>query len=328
MVNRNLINDNKLPDQQAEELVRVSWYYYKLGMTQTMIAKKMNTNRVRIMKMLETAMREGIVEIRIKDPRVNLLQIEQDLIEVFGLKDAVVIPMERAEIFDLNEQLGMAAGQYISNLFLDGDILAIGWGDSVSKTVRYLSLDQVRNFHLISLSGGMLPLLTEWAFFGRYLQHLKILPAPLLVSNAATAEAIYSEPEVQEILRMWELSNYALVGIGNLSARATVRRKGYLSEVDQTALRKKGAVGDILGQFYDINGIHIPYETDSRLIAQSIDKIKNMSNVIGVAGGLDKLEAIHAAIKGDYIKILVTDEEVARGLIQLQSTKGEIENGG
>ncbi len=309
-------NLQELSNKSAtEELLRVSWYYYKLGMTQTMIAKKLNTNRARVMKLLDTALEQGIVEITIKDPRVNLLSIEEKLKAAFDLKDAVVVPAEGMPIKDLNGQLGLAAAQYITTLFNNGDVLAVGWGDSVSKTVKHLSLDGVRDFHLISLSGGMLPLLTEWSFFGKYLQHLKILPAPLLVSNSATAEAIYNEPEVEQILQMSQLSSYALVGIGNLSSQATVRQKGYLNEVDQTTLKKKGAVGDILAQFYDKDGNHIPYETDSRLIALSIEQIKQLANVIGVAGGLDKVQAISAALKGGYIDILITDEGVAKALL-------------
>jgi lsr operon transcriptional repressor len=304
----------------TEEMLRVSWYYYKMGMTQTEIAKRLNTNRVRVMKLLEGALEQGIVEIRIKDPRANLLQIETDLVQAFGLQDAIVIPTDSADVSlaDLNEQLGMAAAQFLSTVFQDGDILAIGWGDSVSKTIKHLHLDHIKDFHLISLSGGMLPLLSDWSFFGKYLQHLKILPAPLVVSDTATSEALISEPEVKEIFRMWELSTYALVGIGTISADATMRKKGYISEVQQAALRRMGAVGDILGQFYDAAGNHIPFETDARLVAQSIHKIKGMSNVIGVAGGMDKLEAIKAALKGGYVKILVTDEEVACSLVESQ----------
>lgn len=162
----------------TEEMLRVSWYYYKMGMTQTEIAKRLNTNRVRVMKLLEGALEQGIVEIRIKDPRANLLQIETDLVQAFGLQDAIVIPTDSADVSlaDLNEQLGMAAAQFLSTVFQDGDILAIGWGDSVSKTIKHLHLDHIKDFHLISLSGGMLPLLSDWSFFGKYLQHLKILP--------------------------------------------------------------------------------------------------------------------------------------------------------
>lgn len=37
---------------------------------------------------------------------------------------------------------------------------------------------------------------------------------------------------------------------------------------------------------------------------------------IGVAGGKDKTEAIAAAIKGDYINVLITDLQTARQLME------------
>lgn len=301
----------------TEELLRVSWYYYKLGMTQTQIAKKMKTNRVRVMKLLEMALNEGIVEIRIKDPRVNLLEIEQELVNGYGLLDAVVVPTGNIQVDDLNIQLGMAAAQYINFKFGNDDILAFGWGDSVSKTVKFLSLDEYTNFYLVSLSGGMLPMLSEWKFFAKYLDHVKILPSPFILSNETIAASIHMEPEVQEICKLWEIANFALLGIGALNKNATIIKRGYLSEVDMASLKKTGAVGDILGQYFDKNGNIIPYETDRRLIAQNIEKIKKIPNVIAVAGGLHKLEAIRAAIKGQYIKTLIVDEDVARELLKM-----------
>lgn len=310
--------ENELNNRiDTEELLRVSWYYYKLGMTQTQIAKKMKTNRVRIMKLLELALDEGIVEIRIKDPRVNLLAIEQDLVEGYKLLDAVVVPTRNTIVDDLNIQLGMAAAQYINSKFGNDEILAFGWGDSVSKTLKFLSLDEYKNFYLVSLSGGMLPMLSEWKFFAKYLNHLKILPSPFILSNETIAASIHMEPEILDTCKLWDIANFALIGIGSLNKNATIVKKGYLSEVDLASLKKAGAVGDILGQFFDKSGNIIPYDTDRRLIAQNIEKIKNVPNVIAVAGGMYKLEAIKAAIEGQYIKTLVVDEDLARELLKL-----------
>lgn len=300
----------------TEELVRICWYYYKLGMTQAEIAARFRTNRVRIMKALDTALAEGIVEIRVKHPYANLLMTERKLVEKLGLTDAVVVPSNNVQTVDLNLQLGMAAAQYVRSVFKDGDILAIGWGDSVSRTIKFLSLDEYKDFYLVSLSGGLLPLISEWHFFGKYLNRLKVLPAPLLVSSESTAKAIYDEPEAREILRMWVVAQHAIIGIGALTADATIVQKGYISEVDLTMLRRRGAVGDILGHFLDKDGTEVPYDTDKRLISQSAERIRDMRNVIAVAGGLNKLEAIRAAIKGGYIDTLVTDEGVAARLLE------------
>ncbi len=299
-----------------EELLRVSWYYYKMGLTQNQIAKKLKTNRVRIMKLLEMALQEGIVEIRIKDPRANLLAIEQDLINKYNLLDAVVVPTGNCSIPEINNQLGMAAAQYINSKFTNEEILAIGWGDSVSKTVKYLSLDEYKSFYLVSLSGGMLPMLSEWKFFAKYLNHVKILPSPFLLLNETTANSIYMEPEVQEIFKLWDIASMALIGIGSLDKNATIIEKGYISEVDTAYLKKAGVVGDILGQFFDKDGNIVPYDTDRRLIAQNIKKVKKIPNVIAVAGGMHKLEAIQAALNGKYVKTLIIDEQVTQELLK------------
>jgi lsr operon transcriptional repressor len=47
----------------------------------------------------------------------------------------------------------------------------------------------------------------------------------------------------------------------------------------------------------------------------SINQLRDMPNVIGVAGGLDKLAAIAGALRGGYLDVLVTDEAVAELLL-------------
>ncbi len=298
-----------------EAMARISWYYYKQGMTQTAIAKKMNTSRIKIMKILERARDRGIVEIRIKGEYQNILEVEKELIQKFGLIDAMVIPYQNGE--NLNEHIGVAASQYLNMVLKDGDVLGIGWGDTVSKTIRYLSLDHLEEFYIVSLTGGVLSFVYEGTFFGKYSKFIRLLPAPLLVSNEKVAKAIYEEPEVKAIMNMWKIANYALIGIGALSSNATIIREGYITEDEFALLRQRGVIGDILGQFFDKNGNRVPYHTDNRLIAYPIEKIRDIPNVIGVAGGKHKINAIHAALVGKYVKILITDEKTAHSLLEI-----------
>ena len=124
------------------------------------------------------------------------------------------------------------------------------------------------------------------------------------------------EPEVQEIFKLWDIASMALIGIGSLDKNATIIEKGYISEVDTAYLKKAGVVGDILGQFFDKDGNIVPYDTDRRLIAQNIKKVKRIPNVIAVAGGMHKLEAIQAALNGKYVKTLIIDEQVTQELLK------------
>ena len=297
-----------------EAMARVSWYYYKQGMTQTAIAKKLNTNRIRIMKMLEKARDTGIVEIRIKRDYYNILEIERDLIEKFNLVDAMVIPYHRDR--DLNECIGIGAAQYLSMILKANDVIGVGWGDTVSKTIRYLSLDHLGEFYIVSLTGGVLSFIYEGVFFGKYSKNIRILPAPLLVANEKVAKAIHEEPEVKTIMNMVKIANYALIGVGALNTNATIIREGYITEDEFALLRQKGAIGDILGQFFDGNGNRVRYDTDKRLIAYPIEKLREIPNVIAVAGGSHKVKAIRASLMGRYVKTLITDEKTAYELLK------------
>ena len=44
--------------------------------------------------------------------------------------------------------------------------------------------------------------------------------------------------------------------------------------------------------------------------------LQGMRNVVGVAGGTEKIPAIHAVLKHGYLNVLVTDEVTARGLLE------------
>ena len=57
-------------------------------------------------------------------------------------------------------------------------------------------------------------------------------------------------------------------------------------------------------------------EIDDRLISTPLDALKEMKNVIGVAGGADKVDAIRAVLNGQYLDVLITDEITAAALLE------------
>ncbi|MNU07166.1 Transcriptional regulator LsrR [compost metagenome] len=53
------------------------------------------------------------------------------------------------------------------------------------------------------------------------------------------------------------------------------------------------------------------------LIAVKPDELASIPTVLGVAGGVEKAEAIVAALKGKRINALVTEESTARAMLAL-----------
>ena len=48
-----------------------------------------------------------------------------------------------------------------------------------------------------------------------------------------------------------------------------------------------------------------------------LENLKRVKVVVGVAGGKEKTEAILGALRGEYIDVIITNEGVARKLIEI-----------
>lgn len=64
-------------------------------------------------------------------------------------------------------------------------------------------------------------------------------------------------------------------------------------------------------------------EIEDRLISTSLETLRQLKNVIGVAAGRSKVEAIRAALRGGYLDVLITDEDTALRLLETPSAIGE-----
>jgi len=303
-----------------QELQIAAWYYYKAEMTQEEIAHRLGINRARVIKILDQCRREGIVSFHINGPFANCLELEKQLTERYQLRDALIVPEIDPPM--INKNLGAAGAQYIElNLGKEETLLGFGWGNTVSLTLKHLSLWGHKEVSLITLSGGITAYLQntyreETNPLFKFNSRFHIIPAPLLVSSADTCRSILSEPEVANIMKMAKLANIAVVGIGPMSSNATFTQFGYITPQELEILQKQGGVGDILGQFYDKDGQRLQVNFHNRLISVSLEDLKNMQHVVGIAGGEYKAEAIKGALRGGYLHSLITDENTALKLLQ------------
>ena len=173
--------------------------------------------------------------------------------------------------------------------------------------------------NVVALTGGVnhyLPNAQSSIFNAR----LHLIPSPLFLSNPEMVEEIRKEDSVQRIQQMSREAAMTVVGIGIMSEDATIIKNSILTQADVLLLTMKGAVGDLLSHFIDKDGNPVESGLDNRLLSTPLEELKKMNNVIGVAGGRHKAEAIHAALRGKYLDILITDEETAAMLLKTSET--------
>ena len=151
---------------------------------------------------------------------------------------------------------------------------------------------------------------------------VSIIPAPLRVSSAEVAEILRRESSVRDVMLAATAADAAVVGIGAIDQRrdATILRSGYISEGEQLMYARKGAVGDILGYFLQADGRPVEgLEIHRELLGVTLDELAQLPTIVGVAGGEQKAQAIHAALIGKRINGLVTEETTARAVLALAS---------
>lgn len=296
-------------------MVKAAWYYYFENMTQQAIADRLSVSRMRVIKLLEAARQNGVIQFRLRADGVAVTEQSRALMEKYHLKDVFLIPEADREDASPNESIARAGAMYIADRLGDNACINVGYGDTLSRTLNHLATMVQSPVTCISLTGGVsnyLPNTRSSIFNAR----LFLMPAPLLASSPEMAAAMREETSVSEIIRMSELSSFTLVGIGPITESATVFRTGVLGNTDMFYLKVHDAVGDVLGHFLDRDGHLIPSPIEDRLISTPLQQLKAMPNVVGLAAGADKIDAIRAVLRGGYLDILITDEPTATQLLR------------
>ena len=292
---------------------KAAWYYYMENYTQHQIAEAMGLSRAKVIRLLEDAKTDSIIQFNFRKDDSTRVSLEKNLIAAYGLNDAFVVPTPLNEAA-LTHTISRAAALYVSDHLRPGGYLNIGYGDTVSSMLGYLAKEHEDPINVVSMTGGVsyyLPSVSSTA----YAMHLFLIPSPLIVSSSEVRDALLGEKSIQEIYAMTEHADMSVVGIGAAVEGATVLRNGIIRESELAILKMQGSVGDVLNHFYDSEGNPITTEIENRTISTDIEKLRTMKNVVGVAGGSEKVAAIKAVLRGGYLNVLVTDSKTAEELL-------------
>ena len=298
-------------------LTKVAWYYYIEGYTQQEIGEYLSIPRLRVNRLLDKARKAGIIQFSVREGDSKRMIVERELITQFGLKDAFVVPSPINEQ-DINESVAQAAAMYIHERLDKSGYINMGYGDTSSRILNHLANICEFPVNVVSLTGGgnyYLPNTRSSIFNAK----LYLTPAPLLMASEDIVKAMEQEPSVKQIRHMATLAQMSIVGIGGVDSNATLLTNGTLNHSDVLLLSMQGAVGDMLCHFIDKDGNVIQSSLERRLMSTPLEQLKEMSNSIGVAGGSTKSEAILAALKGNYLDVLITDETTATNVLRLKN---------
>jgi len=319
---------HELSWDEHELLARIAHRWYLDGRTQGAIADEFGLSRPKVQRLLERARTTGVVEIHVEPPLGIDLDLESLLLETFSLTEAIV-SSRRPDADSQRAGVARSAARYLERRLHDGVVVAVSHGRDIGEVPRFFRPAAPIDCTFVSAMGGSprVDAPTNPNEICRGLAekcgaHAESLFAPAYVESVEIRDRLLEQEAVAHALQVAATADVALVGIGGTDDDCTMVRSGSLSLEEIAELRTQGAVGDVLGNYVDLEGRVIPAPHDSRLVGLSIDDVRRIGSVVAVATGDEKRQAILGALRADIVDVLIVDEVNARAVIGLAQAGG------
>jgi len=314
-----------MDDQRFEILARAASLYYEEGMNQNEVAAILGYSRSHISRMLTEARQEGIVEIHVHHPLERVAILEQRLGEQFDLQEVRVLKSNSVPYSQMLRRLGALTALLLSQKITPNSILGISWGTAlyeVSNMLQPIDYPEVKVVQLIGsatsrdhqVDGPGLARAFSLQFGGQYYT----LAAPWLVGDKQIRDALTKELRLREVLDLIKEVDIALVGIGTVDAKlSSMVRAGYLTFEEADEIQAIGAVGDVCGHHFDIEGNLMEIPLAGYAFGTDAETLRGISLAIGVAGSTVKAPGILGALRSKLVNSLVTDDAAARAVLEI-----------
>lgn len=307
-------------DAGEQQRTRIAWLYYVEGLTQGEIAERVGMSRVRVNRELAVCRERGIVQIRINAKLAPCVALERRLVERFGLKDAVVVPSPEDEAL-LPAVIGMAAGHYVSDRLQPQMSIGVAWGRTMLGSLKAIERRPLEGLTVVSLIGGLTRASaintyeTASRFADLFGAECYYLAAPTFTSTAESRRIFIEQAAIGDVLERARAVDLALVSVGGLGARSTMRRLGLLTDEEVASLQQAGAVGDCLAHFVDAEGRLLDHPLNHRVIGLAPQDLLSIPTSILASGGTDKDRAIKAVLRAGLMNVVITDQASALRLL-------------
>lgn len=312
-----------ISEKTMQEYRRVAYYYYKVGLTQEEIAKRMRMSRQRVNRIVNSCVDLGIVKITVEDLDKCNLELETKLEQRYGLDEVRIVDSIVGE--RMIQELGIAAGNYLKSILQEGNTIGVTRGRTTAAMVDYWipATSYPDNMTVTQLIGSGKE---ENSHVGvdRIVYRLaekigareSIVYAPVIVHSAELKESFVKDPYYTEAYGVMKKCSIAVVGIGTAHSQWKHMVSLYDRNIEAQAKWAEDVVGEVCTHFFDKDGGTVVPPFSNRIISISLEDYKKIPVRIGVAGGKEKVEAIRAALKGGYVNILISDFQTAELLTE------------
>ncbi|MEZ5826139.1 MAG: sugar-binding domain-containing protein [Geminicoccaceae bacterium] len=325
-----------MDDWSRQQALRAVWMSFIGGNTQTQIAQTLGCSQAKVHRLIAQALEEGLVRLEIAERPRQTLELENRFIERYGLRNCLVVPIpEEASAADERamEAVGTIAGRYLGTLLADDTVsqIGVGMGRTIAVAVAAMPALNRPGLAIVAISGSLTRRLTAnpfdviQAFQSRTKGDGYFLPVPYFARSLDEKRVLHSQESVQELMQRAVRSDLFFVGVGSLEPNGHLSRTGMISEEERLDLLSRGAVGDLMGRFVDIDGELVPSALGDLAVGLHHEDIRG-KRIVSLAAGLSKAQATLAVLRSRVVTDMVLDEPLANRIRELEEQEIRREN--
>jgi len=304
-------------DIQKKQMSEAAILYYEKNYTQQKIAQIMNLSRQTVSKLLNEAIKENIVEIKIHNPELIYSRLEEDICDKFNIEKAVICGVSTPDESLRRLMTVKKAADYILTHIENGNKkIAISWGRTIQMLISefrnittpdnivfplFGATDQEQSYFLSNELAR--------SFADKIGAKIKYAWFPYRPDSIHDCELFKKTSYYKKLYDLWNDIDIAIVGIGNNEIISSFEKIFGYNE------KCISAIGDISTHFFDSDGNFV--ELYKNTLCASEENLKNAKKTIAIACGDDKTAAIIGALRTGLINTLITDEYTAKKILSI-----------
>jgi DNA-binding transcriptional regulator LsrR (DeoR family) len=304
------------------QAAQVARRFYLEGRSKVEIAEELGLSRFKVARILEEAHELGLVELRVHLPSAIDPELSTTLAERLGLRRAIVVqrPAE-GRAASIREELGRVAADLLQEMVGEDDVLGLSCSRTVAASTA--ALRTLAACPIVQLTGTLAGPDMEAGSVESVRQATRVgggraypIYAPMVLPDASTVNALSGESAIRQALARFQEVTVALVAVGAWQAElSTVWEQ--VQVVERREAARLGVVGEIGARMFDAAGAAVRTSVDQRVLGVTLEQLRAVPEVIGLAYGTGRTGAVHAAVCGGLVHTLVCDSDLARALLDL-----------
>ncbi len=304
----------------ALQLADIARRFYLGGQSKQDIAAELGLTRFKVARLIDQARETGVVRIEITAPQPIDPELSEELAAAYHLRHAIVLTVPDQPEADLRRQLATVAAALLSEIVTDQDVLGIGYGRTLNATTA--ALTQLAGCTTVQLSGALLGVQVNENSIELVRRVAAItggpaypLYTPQVLPDPSTAHTQRQQPQVAQAYQRFDHITKAVVAVGSWEPPHSQLYEA-LSNAERDRFRHLGVTAEVCATLLDAHGNQVAADFTDRCIAITGTQLQAIPDLIAVAGGTTKHNAIKAVLQGGYANSLITNHTTARHLLQ------------